>query len=116
MRPQIVGALMHEIECILNEYLSFNWDRLDDVLAANMHLLRADGLACPWKSAPSLEVRGCMRGAAGTTPLFAESQVEISAYCGCVRVTVANDMPNTSPAIQVVAGEAGIAPHWALHS
>lgn len=54
---QIVGALMHEIECILNEYLSFNWDRLDDVLAANMHLLRENGLACPWKSAPSLEAR-----------------------------------------------------------
>ena len=53
---QVVGALMHEIECILNEYLSFNWDRLDGVLAANRHLLREDGLACPWKSAPSLEV------------------------------------------------------------
>ncbi|KAK9832479.1 hypothetical protein WJX81_000145 [Elliptochloris bilobata] len=52
---EIVGALMHEIECILNEYLSFNWDRLDAVLAASMHLLRPDGLACPWKSAPSLE-------------------------------------------------------------
>ena len=53
---QVVGALMHEIECILNEYLSCNWDRLDGVLAANRHLLREDGLACPWKSAPSLEV------------------------------------------------------------
>ena len=66
-RPQIVGALMHEIECILNEYLSFNWDRLDDVLAANMHLLRADGLACPWKSAPSLEVRDVRQGCCSKT-------------------------------------------------
>ena len=69
---------MHEIECILNEYLSFNWDRLDDVLAANMHLLRADGLACPWKSAPSLEVRNRTRGAAATMQLLNESWVVCS--------------------------------------
>ena len=43
----MVGALMHELEVILHEYLSFNWDRLDDILAANKHLLEPEGPALP---------------------------------------------------------------------
>ena len=38
---------MHELEVILHEYLSFNWDRLDDILAANKHLLEPEGPALP---------------------------------------------------------------------
>jgi len=28
----VVAALMHELECILHEYLSYNWDRCADGL------------------------------------------------------------------------------------
>lgn len=45
---EVVRGLMHELECLLHEYLSFNWDRVDDVLEVNKHLLRDDGLACLW--------------------------------------------------------------------
>ena len=47
---------MHELEVILHEYLSFNWDRVEQVLEANEHLLRQDGLACPWKQHASQQV------------------------------------------------------------
>ena len=26
---------MHEMECVLHEYLSFNWDRTDEIYSAN---------------------------------------------------------------------------------
>ena len=31
---------MWELECLLHEYLSFNWDRIDDLLQANEDALR----------------------------------------------------------------------------
>ena len=45
---EIVRTLMHEMECLLYEYLSHNWDRAEEVLEANKHLLRDEGLACAW--------------------------------------------------------------------
>ena len=64
----MVGALMHELEVILHEYLSFNWDRLDDILAANKHLLEPEGPALPsarprdtTETAQSLEGQVCTR-------------------------------------------------------
>lgn len=54
---QVVGFLMHEIECILHEYLSFNWDRVDDIYDANAMYLSADGLKCLWSSHSNLQVR-----------------------------------------------------------
>jgi hypothetical protein len=53
---QVVGALMHEIECILHEYLSFNWDRVEDVFEANSFYLEESGLKCLWKSKSNLQV------------------------------------------------------------
>ena len=44
-----IGALMHELEAILHEYLSFNWDRIQEVNKANAHLQREAGLMCPWR-------------------------------------------------------------------
>ena len=41
---------MHEIECILHEYLSFNWDRVEDIYDANAPYLDENGLRCSWKS------------------------------------------------------------------
>lgn len=49
---------MHEIECILHEYLSFNWDRVEDIYDANAIYLSEDGLKCPWHSTSHLSVRG----------------------------------------------------------
>jgi hypothetical protein len=49
---------MHEIECILHEYLSFNWDRVEDIYEANSIYLAPDGLACSWKSHSTLQARG----------------------------------------------------------
>lgn len=31
----VVASFMHEMECILHEYLSFHWDRTDDIFDAN---------------------------------------------------------------------------------
>ena len=53
---QVVGALMHEIECILHEYLSFNWDRVEDIYDANSVYLSEDGLRCFWRSNHPLSV------------------------------------------------------------
>jgi len=53
---QVVGALMHEIECILHEYLSFNWDRVEDIYDANSVYLAEDGLKCQWHSNHHLSV------------------------------------------------------------
>ena len=53
---QVVGALMHEIECILHEYLSFNWDRVEDIYDANSVYLSEDGLRCLWRSNHHLSV------------------------------------------------------------
>lgn len=48
-----IGALMHELEAILHEYLSFNWDRMEEVNKANAHLQREAGLMCPWRPSRS---------------------------------------------------------------
>jgi len=45
---------MHELEAILHEYLSFNWDRMEEVNTANAPLQRKEGLACPWR--PSKDI------------------------------------------------------------
>ena len=47
---------MHEIECILHEYLSFNWDRVEEIFDANSVYLSEDGLKCPWYSNSNLPV------------------------------------------------------------
>ena len=47
---------MHEIECILHEYLSFNWDRVEDIYDANAIYLSEDGLKCAWHSKHHLSV------------------------------------------------------------
>ena len=36
----LMMSLMHELEGLLHEYLSYNWDRIDSVLAANREALR----------------------------------------------------------------------------
>lgn len=46
---------MHELEAILHEYLSFNWDRMEEVNKANAHLQRDSGLMCPWRPSGSQE-------------------------------------------------------------
>ncbi len=51
----VLGALMHELEAILHEYLSFNWDRMEEVNTANAPLQRKEGLACPWR--PSKDIQ-----------------------------------------------------------
>ena len=48
---------MHEIECILHEYLSFNWDRVENIYEANAPYLDENGLRCSWKSHSSLQAR-----------------------------------------------------------
>ncbi len=53
---------MHEIECILHEYLSFNWDRVEEIFDANSVYLSEDGLKCPWYSNRDLPV--------GSRPMF----------------------------------------------
>ena len=49
------GALMHELEAILHEYLSFNWDRMEEMSNANAACQRKEGLACPWR--PSRDIQ-----------------------------------------------------------
>lgn len=53
----VVSALMHELECILHEYLSFNWDKAEDIYDANKKLLSNGHLPKLWKSGPALNVR-----------------------------------------------------------
>lgn len=36
----LMMSLMHELEGLLHEYLSYNWDRVDSVLDANREALR----------------------------------------------------------------------------
>jgi len=36
----LLTSLMWELECLLHEYLCFNWDRIDDVLQSNEEALR----------------------------------------------------------------------------
>ena len=36
----LLTSLMWELECLLHEYLSYNWDRIDDLLQANEDALR----------------------------------------------------------------------------
>ena len=52
----VVSALMHELECILHEYLSFNWDRAEDIYEANKKMLNSGDLPSLWKSGPNLSV------------------------------------------------------------
>jgi hypothetical protein len=47
----VVAALLHELEVLMYDYLSADWDRLDEVLDANMADLRVDGLICGWNKA-----------------------------------------------------------------
>jgi len=58
----VLGALMHELEAILHEYLSFNWDRMEEVNTANAPLQRKEGLACPWR--PSKDIQHSVSTAA----------------------------------------------------
>lgn len=60
MLSQVVGSLMHEIECILHEYLSFNWDRVEEIFDANSVYLAENGLKCPWYSNGHLPVGACL--------------------------------------------------------
>ena len=73
----VVAALMHELECILHEYLSFNWDRVDDIYDVNSHLLREEGLVCTWRSQPALNV--CL----SVKPLLYEVRISVP---GCQRL------------------------------
>ena len=52
---------MHEIECILHEYLSFNWDRVEDIYEANAPYLDENGLRCSWKSHSTLQARPAVK-------------------------------------------------------
>ena len=36
----LMTCLMRELECLLHEYLSYNWDRIDVVLDVNREALR----------------------------------------------------------------------------
>ena len=76
----VVAALMHELECILHEYLSFNWDRVDEIYEANKHLLREEGLVCAWKSLASLAVRGPFAVLAALAVLV-ESVLKVEPNC-----------------------------------
>ena len=74
---QVVASLMHEIECILHEYLSFNWDRVEDIYDANAVYLAPDGLACSWKSHSTMQV-----------PTFSNPALSAAQYCNaCSRCT-----------------------------
>ncbi len=52
----VASGLMNELEAILHEYLSFNWDRVEEVLESNRMVLNGNGLSIPWPSHPSLSV------------------------------------------------------------
>jgi hypothetical protein len=41
-----VGNLMRSLECLLHEYLSFNWDHADAMLRCNQSALQCAVLAC----------------------------------------------------------------------
>ena len=43
--------MMDELEAALCDYLSYNWDRVDDVMAANQEYLKPEGLSCAWPPA-----------------------------------------------------------------
>ena len=61
---------MHEIECILHEYLSFNWDRVEEIFDANSVYLSEDGLKCPWYSNGHLPVGACLISPSLLPPLL----------------------------------------------
>ncbi|KAK9816033.1 hypothetical protein WJX74_000855 [Apatococcus lobatus] len=50
----VASGLMNELEAILHEYLSFNWDRVEEVLDSNRTVLKGVGLSVPWPSHASL--------------------------------------------------------------
>lgn len=56
----VASGLMNELEAILHEYLSFNWDRVEEVLDSNRTVLNGVGLSVPWPSHPSLSVRSAL--------------------------------------------------------
>ena len=62
----VPGTLMHELEAILHEYLSFNWDRMEEVNTANAPLQRKEGLACPWR--PSKDIQHSVSTATYSSP------------------------------------------------
>lgn len=66
---QVASGLMNELEAILHEYLSFNWDRVEEVLESNRTLLHGDGLSIPWPSHPSLSVSQTAKIASDAVPL-----------------------------------------------
>ncbi|KAK9905596.1 hypothetical protein WJX75_002717 [Coccomyxa subellipsoidea] len=70
---EVVGFLMHEIECILHEYLSFNWDRVDDIYDANAMYLSADGLKCLWSSHSNLQSLHGSSNSLGASPTASNS-------------------------------------------
>ena len=52
----LMMSLMHELEGLLHEYLSYNWDRVDSVLDANREALRC--AATPAVSHPGRRLCG----------------------------------------------------------
>ena len=86
-----IGALMHELEAILHEYLSFNWDRMEEVNKANAHLQREAGLMCPWRpsrSSDGSQVRQAMLplGIRATHPGMGSETSEIGGvHCAMYR-------------------------------
>ena len=66
----VVAALMHELECILHEYLSFNWDRAEDIYDTNKKMLHSGDLPSLWKSSPMLSVRS-----------MSEADFNLAAWC-----------------------------------
>ncbi|KAK9816034.1 hypothetical protein WJX74_000855 [Apatococcus lobatus] len=53
----VASGLMNELEAILHEYLSFNWDRVEEVLDSNRTVLKGVGLSVPWPSHASLSTQ-----------------------------------------------------------
>ncbi|CAL8471980.1 g11522 [Coccomyxa elongata] len=70
---EVVGSLMHEIECILHEYLSFNWDRLEEIYDANAMYLSDGGLKCLWNSSPNLQSTHGSSNSLGASPSASSS-------------------------------------------
>lgn len=46
LQRKVGHQLMEELEAALCEYLCYNWDRPDEVFAANQHHINNEGLSC----------------------------------------------------------------------
>lgn len=73
-----MGALLHEVEAVLLEYFSFNWDRVELLLAANTPLLEQESPRPPPRQPPVgiLRIRHPCHGieqGAGTQPCWSSS-------------------------------------------